>query len=162
MNPSAPPPEAGLTRRAFVRRSCGLLAAAALASCGLPLAGCDSAGAEGGTTDDPGIDFDGDTLTVDLTQVSALGPVGGSLWLSDVDVLVVHAAADDYRAFDSVCPHRGNNIRQVIPSGDTYELRCPTHGWTFDLEGHPTGIAEIYTPRYPLTVDGQVLRITVF
>ena len=59
--------------------------------------------------------------------------------MSSADVLVVHAAENDYRAFDSVCPHERNAIRQVLPTGGTYELRCPSHGWTFDLNGDPTG-----------------------
>ena len=71
-------------------------------------------------------------------------------------VLTPIELADDGRVYVAA------GARDGAASGDTYELRCPTHGWTFDLEGHPTGIAEIYTPRYPLTVDGQVLRITVF
>lgn len=150
-----------LPRRDFLRRSCSLFTAALLVANGATLAGCDSVSATDASTDTTGVAFDGTTLTIDLTQSSALSPVGGALFLRDADVLVIHAGENDYRAFDSVCPHEHNQIRQVIDSGTTYELRCPSHGWTFNLNGEPTGSAQRGTTRYALVQDAQTLRITV-
>jgi len=150
-----------LPRRDFVRRSCGLFTAAVLAANGLSLAACDTVSATGSSTDTSGVSFDGSTLTVDLAQASALAAVGGSLLVRSASTLVVHVAEGDYRAFDSVCPHQHNTISQVVPSGSTYELRCPSHGWTFDLDGHPTGRAQRGTPRFAVTQTGQTLTIAV-
>ena len=153
--------DGALPRRDFLRRSCGLFTAALLAANGVTLAGCDPVTASDAATSTAGVTFDGTTLTVDLTQALALSAVGGALLVSGAHPLIVHVAEGDYRAFDSVCPHEHNTIRQVIPSGSTYALRCPSHGWTFDLTGAPLGSAQRGTPRYALVQEGQTLHITV-
>ncbi len=150
-----------LPRRDFLRRSCGLFTVAVLAANGATLAACDSVSGTDSSSDTAGVSFDGATVTVDLTQAVSLAAVGSALLVRDAHTLIVHAAANDYRAFNSVCPHEQNTIRQVIPSGGTYELRCPSHGWTFDLDGDPTGRAQRGTQRYALTQAGQTLAITV-
>ena len=143
-----------LPRRAFLHRSCGLFAAALLAANGATLAGCDTVAS--------GTDVPTDTsgVTVDLARTPSLDAVGGGLLMSSTHVLVVHAGADDFRAFNSVCPHERNTISQVLPSGASYEIRCPTHGWTFDLAGQPTGRAQRPTARYAVVQTGQTLTIT--
>lgn len=159
--PSLNPAADARPRRDFLRQSCSLFTAAVLVANGATLAGCDSVDATDASTDTTGVAFDGATLAIDLTQASALSAVGGALFIRDADVLVIHAAEDDYRAFDSVCPHEQNQIRQVVDAGTSYEIRCPSHGWTFDLNGNPTGSAQRPTTRYALVQDDQILRITV-
>ena len=160
MEPSFAASGDALPRRDFLRRSCGLFTAAVLAANGASLAGCDTVGASGVSTDTTGVTVSGSTVTIDLALATPLAAVGGGLLVPSADVLVVHAAENDYRAFDSVCPHERNAIRQVLPTGGTYELRCPSHGWTFDLNGDPTGRAQRGTTRYAVVQEGQMLQIT--
>ena len=155
--PDAPAPH---TRRDFLKRSCGVAAAVALASCGVSLAGCDFQPA-GGSIGDDGISLDGNLLTLDLTRVTALQRVGGSLWLQDTAVIVVHAPDEDFRAFSSVCAHEGNPVRNFEATDTGYQLRCSSHGWTYDLTGRPTGFAERSIPQFPLTREGDLLRVTL-
>lgn len=154
--------DGGLPRRDFLRRSCGLFTAALLAANGATLAACNAGAVIGGDSSSlPGVSLSGSTLTVDTAQVAALTPVGGSIVVGDAHALVVHAAEGDFRAFNSVCPHQHNTISQVQPTNGTYQLRCPSHGWTYDLDGHPTGIAQRGTARYALVQNGQTLTITL-
>ena len=155
------PDGAALPRRDFFRHSCGLFTVAVLAANGVALSACDTASAGDTSTNLTGVSFDGSTLTVDLAQATALAAVGSGLVVHDARTLVVHAAEGDYRAFNSVCPHERNTISQVVPAGGTYELRCPSHGWTYDLDGDPTGRAQRGTARYALVQNGQTLTITV-
>lgn len=150
-------------RRVFLKQSCALAAVMGLTGGGLvtTLAGCDTAGPDGLTTNQQGLSFDGTVLTVDTTAFPDLTKTGGFLWLSDVDVIIVHTPSGEYRAFDSVCPHEQNNIRIYEQANGTYRLRCPSHDWTFDLDGQPTGKAKRGTTRYPLTQEGNLLKITI-
>jgi phenylpropionate dioxygenase-like ring-hydroxylating dioxygenase large terminal subunit len=49
-------------------------------------------------------------------------------------VLVVRGDDGELRAFQNVCRHRGNTLCQGA-GGGLAELRCPWHGWTWDLRG---------------------------
>jgi nitrite reductase/ring-hydroxylating ferredoxin subunit len=155
------PPGEDLSRRDFLGRSCGLFAASLLAANGLTLAACDSAaGASSGvSTDATGVAVTSTTVTIDLALATSLEAIGGGLLIPSAKVLVVHAATDDYRAFSSVCPHERGTIRQVVWSGSTSEIRCSSHGWTFDLTGAPTGRATRSATRYAVVQDGPMLTI---
>ena len=45
--------------------------------------------------------------------------------------LFVRADAEDFRVYDSRCPHQVTNIPALAIDGD--QLTCPRHGWRFDL-----------------------------
>jgi nitrite reductase/ring-hydroxylating ferredoxin subunit/alkylhydroperoxidase/carboxymuconolactone decarboxylase family protein YurZ len=45
--------------------------------------------------------------------------------------LFVHRTAEEYRVYDSRCPHETTNIPDLALSGTT--LTCPKHEWTFDI-----------------------------
>jgi len=53
--------------------------------------------------------------------------------IADVSLLVVRAAPGEIRAFHNTCLHRGRPLRDE--GGRVAELRCPFHGWTWDLRG---------------------------
>lgn len=151
-------PEPG--RRRFLQTSC--VALLALGAGSLTIASCDSGGADAGLgIGDPGITREGAALVIDTAQFDALAGPSGSLWVSDVRVLVVHTIDLGYRAFDGVCPHEGQDIEVFERSGDTFRLRCPAHDWTFDLAGNPTGPSRSGTARLPLEQDGALLRIAL-
>jgi phenylpropionate dioxygenase-like ring-hydroxylating dioxygenase large terminal subunit len=67
-----------------------------------------------------------------------------------LSVLVVHGDDGRLRAFQNACRHRGSAICEGSGSGLT-RLRCPFHGWTWDLRGN---LREIPSRRqYGLTDD---------
>ena len=48
-------------------------------------------------------------------------------------IAVVRDGAGELRAFYNVCKHRAHQI--VAGEGSARSLRCPYHGWTYDLDG---------------------------
>lgn len=53
--------------------------------------------------------------------------------IADLSVLIVRAGANEIRAFPNACLHRG---RQLCDGpGRAEQLRCPFHGWTWNLDG---------------------------
>lgn len=48
--------------------------------------------------------------------------------------LVVRVGEEEYKAYYNACLHRGRKLREVRARGLT-ELRCPFHGWTWNLDG---------------------------
>jgi phenylpropionate dioxygenase-like ring-hydroxylating dioxygenase large terminal subunit len=53
--------------------------------------------------------------------------------IADDSLLVVRAAPGEIRAFHNACLHRGRLLRECDGRAD--ELRCPFHGWTWNLDG---------------------------
>jgi phenylpropionate dioxygenase-like ring-hydroxylating dioxygenase large terminal subunit len=53
--------------------------------------------------------------------------------IGDESVVVVRAAEDRLNAFYNVCQHRGRRLTKGC--GTAQRLRCPFHGWQWDLEG---------------------------
>lgn len=76
-------------------------------------------------------------------------PAVGDAYLYEVATLqyiVVRSAPDKIRAFSNSCLHRG---RQIIDcSKRTSELRCPFHGFTWDLEGRISAIPNAWEFAY--------------
>jgi phenylpropionate dioxygenase-like ring-hydroxylating dioxygenase large terminal subunit len=54
-------------------------------------------------------------------------------------VLVVRGRDGELRAFQNACKHRGNVICAGAGQG-LKNLRCPYHGWMYDLRGELTGV----------------------
>ncbi|MEE2776093.1 MAG: aromatic ring-hydroxylating dioxygenase subunit alpha [Acidobacteriota bacterium] len=50
-----------------------------------------------------------------------------------MSILVVRSAVDRIQAFHNVCLHRGRRLRDF--EGRSAEIRCPFHGWTWQLDG---------------------------
>ncbi len=48
-------------------------------------------------------------------------------------IVVLRNGAGELRAFHNVCQHRGSEV--VSGCGRADSLRCPYHGWTYDLDG---------------------------
>jgi len=53
--------------------------------------------------------------------------------IADDSLLVVRTAPGEIRAFHNACLHRGRLLRECDGRAD--ELRCPFHGWTWNLDG---------------------------
>jgi phenylpropionate dioxygenase-like ring-hydroxylating dioxygenase large terminal subunit len=53
--------------------------------------------------------------------------------VGDVSFVVVRSAAHEFRAFYNTCLHRGTRLCDAAGSGKS--LKCPFHGWTWNLDG---------------------------
>jgi phenylpropionate dioxygenase-like ring-hydroxylating dioxygenase large terminal subunit len=53
--------------------------------------------------------------------------------IADASLIVVRAGEGELRAFHNTCLHRGRPLRDE--GGRVAELRCPFHGWSWDLCG---------------------------
>ncbi|MEQ8689728.1 MAG: aromatic ring-hydroxylating dioxygenase subunit alpha [Pseudomonadales bacterium] len=52
----------------------------------------------------------------------------------DKSYLVVKCGEDEYKAYYNACLHRGRKLRENRAKGLS-ELRCPFHGWAWNLDG---------------------------
>jgi nitrite reductase/ring-hydroxylating ferredoxin subunit len=58
--------------------------------------------------------------------------VGATLRVEkDGRAVFIHRSADDYRVYDSRCPHQVTNIPDLALEG--CKLTCPKHHWAFDI-----------------------------
>ena len=103
-----------------------------------------------------------------VTRVTDLA-VGGTLLYRTPDGRTVNitrrgsaAAAADFIALSSTCPHLGCQVRW---EGQNNRYFCPCHNGTFDptgkATGGPPGDAGLSLPRYALTVEKGLLYIDV-
>jgi phenylpropionate dioxygenase-like ring-hydroxylating dioxygenase large terminal subunit len=50
-----------------------------------------------------------------------------------ISILVVRTGPDEIKAFHNACLHRGRRLR--AEAGRFSQIRCPFHGWTWNLDG---------------------------
>ena len=65
-------------------------------------------------------------------------PETGDYFVYDVgphSALIVRGRDGELRAFYNACMHRGTQLKPPDACGFSNELRCPFHGWTWDLDG---------------------------
>lgn len=65
-------------------------------------------------------------------------PSPGDYYVYDVghySILIVRTQSNDVRGYINSCLHRGTKLKPSSSEGSTRELRCPFHGWTWDLDG---------------------------
>ena len=55
--------------------------------------------------------------------------------IGDTSIVVVRGHDRKIRAFHNVCLHRGRRLKDC--DGRSAELRCPFHGWSWNLDGTP-------------------------
>lgn len=132
------------SRRDFLKKTCGALGA------GLLIAACDTTSET--TT---GVTKNGNTISLDLTQFSALTATNGMLLLSAEKIIIIHTTSG-YSAFSSVCPHESETVRQF--NGTT--MTCPSHGWTYKTDGTNTVSGRKGLTKYATAVSGNTLTIT--
>ena len=60
-------------------------------------------------------------------------------------LLFVRDRQGQLRCFHNICRHRGMAVLNE-PCEDLHALRCPWHGWMYDLEGHLKGTPEFAGP----------------
>jgi len=65
-------------------------------------------------------------------------PAPGDYYVYDIgkySVIVVRTQSGDVRGYINSCLHRGTKLKPSASEGNTKELRCPFHGWSWDLDG---------------------------
>jgi nitrite reductase/ring-hydroxylating ferredoxin subunit len=68
----------------------------------------------------------------------------------------VHRANDGCSVYDSHCPHQGTDI--PLEALDGVRLKCPKHGWTFDVaSGACVSAGDRPLRRYPVKIEAGVL-----
>jgi nitrite reductase/ring-hydroxylating ferredoxin subunit/alkylhydroperoxidase/carboxymuconolactone decarboxylase family protein YurZ len=89
----------------------------------------------------------------DLMAVEDL-PVGETRRVEcDGRALFVHRTADEWRVYDSRCPHQSTNIPHLALEGHT--LTCPKHHWAFDIRsGACTAVGNSPLKQWPGKVEG--------
>jgi nitrite reductase/ring-hydroxylating ferredoxin subunit len=60
--------------------------------------------------------------------------------IGDESIVVVRSAPDTIKAYFNVCRHRGRRITKGC--GHSARLRCPFHGWQWDLDGKNTFVTQ--------------------
>jgi phenylpropionate dioxygenase-like ring-hydroxylating dioxygenase large terminal subunit len=68
-------------------------------------------------------------------------PATGDTWVHDIagiSVLVVRCGPSVIKAYRNACLHRGTQLRTVV--GNVAQLRCPFHGFTWELDGTFVGM----------------------
>ena len=68
-------------------------------------------------------------------RIEEIPDVGDQIVYDIVDdsLVVVRTAPDTVKAYINSCLHRGTLLR--TEAGNAKQLRCPFHGWTWDLDG---------------------------
>jgi choline monooxygenase len=61
--------------------------------------------------------------------------------IANEPIVVVRGGDNKLRAFFNVCRHHAMTVMNE-PCGEAQHLRCPYHGWTYNLEGELRGITE--------------------
>lgn len=70
--------------------------------------------------------------------------------------LLVHRANGACSVYDSHCPHQGTDI--PLEALDGNRLRCPKHGWTFDIaSGACVSLGDRPLKRYPARIEAGVV-----
>lgn len=67
----------------------------------------------------------------DVAQLDAVADGETRLFDCDGRHLFVHRSTDEYRVYDSRCPHQVTDIPNLALEGTT--LTCPKHNWQFDV-----------------------------
>ncbi|MDX1580876.1 MAG: aromatic ring-hydroxylating dioxygenase subunit alpha, partial [Alphaproteobacteria bacterium] len=60
--------------------------------------------------------------------------------IGDYSILITRTDTGDVKAFYNACLHRGTQLKASDTHGIVPQLRCPFHGWTWNLDG---SLAEI-------------------
>ena len=66
-------------------------------------------------------------------------PEAGDYVVYDVgpySIIVVRTVSGEIKAFRNSCMHRGTKLKPSFTDGNTRQIRCPYHGWTWTLDGN--------------------------
>ncbi|MER8162575.1 aromatic ring-hydroxylating dioxygenase subunit alpha [Streptomyces sp. NPDC094472] len=75
--------------------------------------------------------------------------------MGEDEVVVTRNSSGKIRAFLNSCRHRGPKLCRA-DQGNSQALRCPYHGWTYDLDGNLIGV-----PRLQTAYHGELDRTSI-
>lgn len=136
------------------RRSVARVVAPAVASC----LACSAEATEPLPDSQSYADIDLDEIRIRLAAVPEFARPGATLVIYEANVIVLHVARADYRAFSNICTHAGCGISVF----DRDLFRCGCHGSEFDINGaNVAGPALLPLKRYSVALDAEarILRI---
>ncbi len=67
----------------------------------------------------------------------------GEYYIYDIgfrSAIVVRTADGQIKAYDNFCQHRGTQLKPSASQGRAQQIRCPFHGWTWNLDGQLTDL----------------------
>lgn len=139
-------------KRRTVLQGAGLVGGTVVAG-GL-LAACGGGGGSTGSSSDTGATATGAPAGTELGPTSDV-PVGGGRVYENEKVLVAQPTEGEFKAFSSVCTHRGCPVSMI--EGTT--MTCPCHGTEFSTDGGKVlqGPATKALPERPVRVEGDTL-----
>ncbi len=137
-----------MDRRRFLRTACQACAALAVAPAVASLESCSSGKA---------LAVDNGTLNIPLSDLSKSGTTVVRAQGLSARLMVVRRDDGTYTALLLNCPHKNGPVKE---KGGV--LTCDWHGSTFDRDGKVTkGPSKQDLKRYPVTVEGDQLRVSV-
>lgn len=139
-------------KRRTVLQGAGLVGGTVVAG-GL-LAACGGGGDSTGSSSDTGATATGAPAGTELGPTSDV-PVGGGRVYESEKVLVAQPSEGEFKAFSSICTHRGCPVSKI--EGTT--LTCPCHGSEFSTDGGKVlqGPATKALPERQVRVEGDKL-----
>lgn len=75
--------------------------------------------------------------------------------IGDQSILVVRGDDRAISAYFNACPHRGTRLAAGVGSFASSQIRCPYHGWRWDLEGQIADVVDRHD--YPSTMTNDLL-----
>jgi cytochrome b6-f complex iron-sulfur subunit len=141
--------------RSYTRRSFVIGSTAALTA----LCGCTASTTEPESVPQvsDGVEITPASVQIDLSRATSLAAVGGALVVPEAQMMIIHAATDDFRALSNICTHSGCGIYVFTDR----RMRCQCHGSEFDINGtNVAGPAPLPLPRYALQRAGSLLTIS--
>lgn len=91
-----------------------------------------------------------------VAELSAIEEGAATRVQCDGKALFVHRAGSTISVYDSHCPHEHTDI--PLKALDGKQLKCPKHGWTFDLaSGRCIAGGERPLKRYPAKTEAGII-----
>ncbi len=77
------------------------------------------------------------------------------------NVLAIANVDGVFRVTDGICPHQGGSIgKGTLHQYETCVVRCPWHGWEYDLEsGQHQTIPSVQLKTYESRIVGGVVQV---
>jgi nitrite reductase/ring-hydroxylating ferredoxin subunit len=137
-----------MDRRRFLRTACQACAALAVAPAVASLESCSSG---------KSLAVDNGMLNIPLADLSKSGTTVVRAQGLGAKLMVVRRDDGSYTALLLNCPHKNGPVKEKAGV-----LTCDWHGSTFDRDGKVTkGPSKQDLKRYPVTVEGDQLRVAV-
>ena len=134
------------SRREFLLRAAAPVVAGCLA--------CSAGIAEPDLSPAPYAEILPGEIRIRLDLVPAFADENSYIVIYEANVIAVHLAGNDYRAFTNICTHAGCGITLFLGG----RFRCQCHGSEFDAEGtNVAGPALIPLKRYRVSHDSPAL-----